>query len=89
MLPFELRDSSLVGIIRTGADSRTRVTSLGSYVSVEHQSLVPASRMGPAHWYTMGGGDFFDPQQNHIEALREALAKRNEEKNKLEQSNLS
>lgn len=85
MLPHELRDSSLIGIIRHG-DSRTLVTPLGPYVSAEHQVLI-RDRTG-VHWQTTGGGDFFDANEADIQALRAALEERNKQVNPSKQPNL-
>ena len=87
MLPAEVRDSSLVGIIDDGEDRRTVVRSLGGYVSLIFQTRHRSTRIDPSeYWKTTSGCDFVDSNEDYVKALREAKAARDEERAKTAQS---
>jgi hypothetical protein len=88
MLPHELRDSSLVGVYNSEPGRRTLVHPLGPYLTLEHQKLEPPDRWSAGGWHTTSVADFVDAQPAYVNALQEALVKRNEAKNTSEQPNL-
>ena len=80
MLPLELRDSSLIGVVNVDSNARILVHPFSPYVNLETQRYQQARRGGIAEgWVTTGVGDFVDVIPQYIKALQEARDKQLQE----------